>query len=251
MNPIQQDNKLETKNDQHQTPAIKQEVVEQATNEVAPDIKSEENKANWKAFREQRELERKAREEADRRALEKAAEAEALRAALEAITNKPSTSRQSSHDYDDNEETEEQRIDKRVEAAIKQREAQAEQQRKQREMQEYPERLVSNYSDFNKVCNSENLDYLEYHYPEVATPFKHLPDGYDKWAAIYKAVKRFVPNIDSKQDQHRAEKNLNKPGSISSPGNTQGGNAMPAARLDEERKKANWERMQRTLKGLS
>lgn len=251
MNPIPQENKLETKIDQQQTPPVQQEVTQVATNEASPDIKSEENKANWKAFREQRELERKAREEADRRASEKAAEAEALRAALEAITNKPTNNRQQNNDYDDIEETEEQRIDKRVEAAIKQREAQAEQQRKQRELQEYPERLVANYSDFNKVCNSENLDYLEYHYPEVATPFKHLPDGYEKWAAIYKAVKRFVPNTDSRQDQNRAEKNLNKPGSISSPGNTQGGNAMGTAKLDEARKAANWERMQRTLKGLN
>lgn len=251
MNSIQQENKLEAKNDQSQTPPAQQEVAQQTNNEIAPEIKSEENKANWKAFREQRELERKAKEEALRKAAEKAAEAEALRAALEAITNKPSSNNQTNNDYDDIEETEEQRIDRRVEAAIRQREAQAEQQRKQRELQEYPERLVATYSDFNKVCNSENLDYLEYHYPEVATPFKHLPDGFDKWAAIYKAVKRFVPNTDARQDQLKAEKNLIKPGSISSPGNTHGGNAMPSARLDEERKKANWERMQRTLKGLT
>jgi hypothetical protein len=82
-------------------------------------------------------------------------------------------------------------------------------------------------------------------------PFSHLPDGYDKWQAIYKAVKRFVPNTDSRQDSMKAERNLQKPASISSPGNTQGGNAMPGAKLDESRKAANWERMQRTLKGLS
>lgn len=252
MNPSQSENKTEQKIEQVQTQP--QAPIAQAKQEAepAPEVKSEENKANWKAFREQRESERKAREESDRRATEKAAEAQALRAALEAAVNKQSNNHQIRNEgFDDSEETEEQKIDRKVEAAIKQREAKYEQERRVREQQEFPERLRENFNDFNKVCTSENLDYLEYHYPEVAVPFKHLPEGYDKWAAIYKAVKRFVPNTDSRNESMRAEKNLNKPGSISSTGNTHGGNAMPAAKLDESRKAANWERMQRTLKGLS
>jgi hypothetical protein len=219
--------------------------------EPAPEIKTEENKANWKAFREQREIERKAKEASDKRASEKAAEAEALRAALEAITNKPSNIRQTNDNtYDDNEETEEQRIDKRVELAIKQREAIQEKQRQERELREAPERIMQTYPDFNKVVSTENCDYLDYHYPELTAPFKYMPEGYEKWAAMYRAVKKFVPNADSKQDMNRAEKNLAKPGSISSAGNTHGGNAMPAARLTEERKRENWSRMERDRKGL-
>ena len=119
-------NTPETKIEQAEN-KVEQPIVSQ---EAAPEIKSEENKNNWKAFREQREIERKAREADDKRAQEKAAEAEALKAALEALTSKPSNNRQT-NDYgsDDIEESEEARIDKRVELAMKQREAIAEKQR--------------------------------------------------------------------------------------------------------------------------
>jgi hypothetical protein len=245
MNPVATENKPEVKNEQQQT---QQPVAQtQTVSETAPPIKSEENQANWKAFREQRENERKAREASERIAQQKAAEAEALRAALEALTNKPAQGYQ----QEEREESEDERIDKRVKQIIAEREAQAEQTRQQREKQEFPQRLNNTYGDFNKVCSSENLDYLEYHYPEVAAPFKHLPDGYDKWAGIYKAVKRFVPNVDAKHDSKKAEQNLQKPGSASSPAITNGGNAIGAPRLDEARKQANWDRMQRLLKGLT
>lgn len=246
MNPVTPENKPEVKIEQQQT---QQPIVQtQIPTETSPPIKSEENQANWKAFREQRENERKAREAADKLAQQKAAEAEALRAALEALTNKPVPRYQQQEEH---EESEDERIDKRVKQIIAERETQAEQTRQQREQQEFPQRLTNTYSDFNKVCSSENLDYLEYHYPEVAAPFKHLPDGFDKWAGIYKAVKRFVPNTDAKHDSKKAEQNLQKPGSASSPAITSGGNAIGAPRLDEARKQANWERMQRLLKGLS
>jgi hypothetical protein len=216
--------------------------------DVQPAIKTEENQANWKAFREQREAERKARIEADKIAQQKAEEAAALRAALEAITNKPTQQHQQ---YEEREETEDARIEKRVREIIAEREAKADQERQQREQAEYPEKLRTIYSDFNKVCTAENLDYLEFHYPELATPFRHMPDGFEKWASIYKAVKKFVPNTDSKGEAVRADKNLNKPGSLSSMGNAIGSASMPAARLDEARKASNWERMQKLIKSTS
>ena len=111
--------------------------------------------------------------------------------------------------------------------------------------------LTSEYKDFNQVCSTENLDYLDYHYPEVARAFKHAPDGFDKWSDIYKAVKRFVPNIDSRKDARKAENNFNKPQSGSSQNITQNQPGSGAHILTEDRKKANWERMQRSLKGLS
>lgn len=237
MNPDAQEIIPVEKNDQQQ------KVVEQ---EAAPQIKTEENQANWRAFREQREAERKAKEDSDKRASEKAAEAEALRAALEALTNKPQRSYQN-----DIEETEEQRIDKRVKQIIDEREAQAKREWAEREQKELPVRLKTVYSDFNNVCSSENIDYLEFHHPVLAKALSKQQDGFDKWSDIYNAIKKYVPNIDSKIDKARAEKNLQKPGSISSPGTTQGTGIMPSAKLDEARKSANWERMQRTIKGLS
>ena len=232
----------------------KQEIkIEQAqpvqVAETAPEIKSEENKANWKAFREQREAERKAREAAEKAAAEERARAEAMKAALEALTNRPVAS-DNRNQYE--EETEEQKIDKRVKQIIAEREAEAEKLRAEREKQEYPQKLQSAYKDFNKVCTTENLDYLEYHYPEVARAYAYMPDGFDKWASIYQAVKRFVPNLDSKTEASRAEKNLQKPAAISSQGLTNSGTGQGIIqKLSDDRKQQNWERMQRTLKGLS
>ncbi len=213
--------------------------------EPSPPIKTEENQANWKAFREQRENERKAREEADKRAEQKAEEAAALRAALEAMTAKPN---QQSQEMD---ETEEAKLERRIQEIILEREKAFIAERQQQEARQYPEKLRSVYSDFNKVCSEENLDYLEYHYPEVAVPFKHMPDGFEKWSAIYKAVKRFIPNVDSQKDANKADRNLLKPASMSTPGTSQGGSAMPTARLTEERKAENWARMERARKGLT
>lgn len=247
MNPIQPENIPEQKKEQQQQTVTHQAIDKK---EEAPTIKSEENQENWKKFREQRELERKQKEESDRRATEKAAEAEALKAALEALTNKPV--RRSNNDYDDNEEeTEEQRIDKRVRAIIDEKEKQYEKEYQQRELKEYPQRLIQTYPDYNNVVSKENLDYIDYHYPELGAPFKYMPDGFDKAAALYKLVKKFVPITDSKKEQKKVENNLQKPGSVSSAGPSHGGNSTPAYKLTEERKAANYERMQRTIKGLS
>ncbi len=205
---------------------------------------------NWKKFREQREVERKEKEAAEKRAQEKEAEAHALKAAMEAILNKqqPVQQQQYNNSYGEEELSEDDRIQKKVEAAIAIREKQYEEARRQREQQEYPQKLVSDYKDFNQVCSAENLDYLEYKYPEVANAFKHVPDGYDKWSNIYKAVKRFVPNTDSNRESKKAESNFNKPQSMAVAGATPTGDTAPIM-VDDKRRADNWARMQRIMKG--
>ena len=205
---------------------------------------------NWRAFREARKKDRQEKEAAERRAAEKEAEAAALKAAMEAAFAK-STPQQPQYGYEP-EETEDDRIEKKVQAALAAREAAYERERVQREKQEYPERLRQSYPDFSQIVSTENLDYLEYHYPEVAGPLRRLPDDYHKWADIYRAVKKFVPNnTTAKKDAARADANSTKTRSMSSTGVTQPGEAMTSARLTEERRASNWERMQRTLKGLT
>lgn len=203
------------------------------------------NDINWRKFREQREIERKQKVEAERMAAEEKSKAEALKAAMEALLNKPV------HNEYAQDETEEQRIEKKVQEAISKRESEYERQRQEREIAEFPVKLTQTYSDFNQVCSTENLDYLEYHYPELASPFKHMPDGFDKWSAIYKAVKRLVPNPDSKKDSKKADNNFQKPQSMSNPGTTQGGQSVPPRMLDDQRKAENWKRMQKALQGVS
>jgi hypothetical protein len=207
---------------------------------------------NWKAFREARKKDRAEREAAETRAREKEAEAIALKAAMEAaFANQPRVNQQNQYSEDSQEETEDQRIEKKVQAAIASREAKAEQERLSREQQEYPQRLAQSYPDFHQTIAQENLDYLDYHFPEVSRPLQRLPQGFDKWSDIYQAIKKFVPNTNAKKDAARADNNFIKPKSMSSTGITQPGEIKSASIISEERKAANWARMQQVLKGVS
>jgi|SRR5271166_83932 len=212
---------------------------------------------NWRAFREARKKDRADRDAAERKAAEKEAEVTALKAAMEAAFSKPSQVNPQSQYYQDSgqfphEETEDERIEKKVQAALTAREKAYEKERAEREHKEYPQRLAQTYSDLQQTISQDNLDYLDYHYPEVSRPLQRLPDGYDKWSDIYRAVKKFVPNnTTAKKDAAKADANFNKPKSISSPGITQPGEAVGSARLTEDRRAANWQRMQQILKGVS
>ncbi len=118
-------------------------------------------------------------------------------------------------------------------------------------MEEYPNRLVQSYPDFNAIISTENLDYLEYHYPEVARPLKRQAEGFEKWSDIYHAVKKFVPNsTTARKEAAKADVNFSKPKSISSSGLTQNTQTTAIA-LSEDRKSANWARMQQVMKGVS
>lgn len=200
---------------------------------------------NWKKFREKREQERKEKEAADKRAAEKEAEANALKAAMEALLNKNQSAQSVA---EETEETEEQRIDRKVQEHLLRSQQKADEERRKREVAELPVRMQQTYNDFGQVCSQENLDYLQYHYPEVAAGFKYAPDSFETWSNIYKTLKRFVPNPDSKKDVARIEKNLAKPQSMSIPGSTQTGDHAPTE-LTEKRRADNWARMQKTLKG--
>ena len=204
-------------------------------------------KINWRKFREAREKERKEKIEIEKRAAEKEREVTALKAAMEAIVNKSSNNRQTEEYV---EESEDQRINRLVEESIEKRVRQDQIEHEKREQQEFPNRLTRDFKDFNQVCSVENLDYLEYHYPEVADVFKELPEGYGKWSKVYNAVKKFVPNLDSKKDAAKAEKNFMKPQSMSASGKTTTGDSAPQS-LDDKRKSDNWKRMQSVMRGGS
>lgn len=207
---------------------------------------------NWKKFREVRAEERKAKEASDKRAEEKEAEAQALKAALDAVLNKPNNTspRYDNQPADEVDETEDQRIEKKVTAALALREQQYAKQRQEEEQRTFPQRLQQTYNDFDKVCNTENLDYLQFHYPEVADAFKHAPDGFDKWSSVYKAVKRFVPNTDTKKDQAKAASNLAKPQAMNNAVTPEGSKVAYDSRAVEARRAENYARMQKTINRL-
>lgn len=231
----------EEKTAQEQT----QETAEQT--EATPEESVQER--NWKQFREQRKIEREKAQEAELRAQQKAEEAEALRKALEAVVDKPSK-KSYSGDYYEGTEEETDEIEKKLEQMIEERERKRDEERQKREMAELPQRLARDFNDFERICSQENLDYFEYHYPEVAAPFKYMPDNYEKWSSIYKAVNRFMPEVKNKNAEKRAQQNLSKPRSSSAPGAEQTSDGAPMI-LDEKRREANWQRMQRVMKGIS
>ncbi len=237
--------------EQAQTPVENQiNTVEANKSQQAQQTPESDQEKNWKAFREARDIERKLAEEISRQAKKSHEEAAALKAALDAVLNKPSTQNNTNFENEYPEETDDQKIEKKVSDLLARREAENDKKRQEQEAQEFPQRLNRDYSDFSQVCSPDNLDYLEYHYPEISKAFAHMPQGYDKWSSIYKAIKRFVPNPDSKKDLSRADKNFNKPQSISSPGVTQSNQAAAPFRLDEKRKAENYSRMQRIMNKL-
>ncbi len=233
-----------------ENPDQKQEINEQ---DVQEDV-------NWKAFREARKKDRADKEAAERRADEKSQEVAALKAAMEAAFSAKSSPSPSAYQqyygmnqtYDQSEETEDQKIDRKVNELFVRREEQYKKQQQEDEQKNYPNRLMKDYPDINHVCSQENLDYLDFHYPEVSRPLQRLGDGYDKWHDTYHAIKKFIPNhSNSKQESARAENNNLKPRSISSTGPSPTGDKVKEGWQEVENRKAeNWARMQRTMKGV-
>jgi len=245
-----QENIAEVKQNQDVQPISEQKIPE--TQPKVEEVKTEED-PNWRAFREARKKDRAEKEAAEKRAAEKEAEALALKAAMEAAFAKaPPQQQYQQEQYQDPNQENDARIEKAVQKALAEREALYQQQRAQREAQEYPQRLQQTYSDFNQVVSQENLDYLDYHYPEVSNPLQRLQEGFDKWSDIYKAVKKFVPNqATARKDTAKAQQNLNKPKSMSTQGLPNVEQSSGANFLSKDRKQANWERMQKTLRGLT
>lgn len=230
---------------ENEQPKVEEKVeITQENNSISP-----ENEINWKKHREQRAAERKAREEAEVRARKSAEEAAALKAAMEALVNKKNNYINDISDDTDREETEDERIQKKIDNALAQERKKQEHLQREREIQETPYRLKQMYNDFDEVCSQENIDRFEFDHPEIAAAFEAMPDGINKWSNVYKAIKKFIPNPKSNIDQKKAEKNFVKPQSMSVGGSTQTGDQAPQM-LDSKKRADNWNRMQRVMKGV-
>ncbi len=229
-------------------------IVQQNTNEKK-DTESPEDQ-NWKAFREARKRDRAEREAAERRAAEKEQEIAALKAAMEAaFSAKSSPTPQAYQQYygmEQPEENEEQRIERKVNELLSKKEEQYRREQAEYEQREYPNRIKRDFPDFAQVCSQENLDYLDFHYPEISRPLQRLGDGYDKWHDTYHAVKKLIPNHSSaRKEAMRADINSNKPRSISSTAPSPTGDKPRESWQESEARRAeNWARMQRIMKGV-
>lgn len=248
---IQKNSQVEDKVD---TNFVQQKIDTNLSQNKETQEKETQEDPNWKAFREARKRDKFEREAAERRAAEKEAEATALRAAMEAAFAKTSNSFENRNQYtnDQIEESEDERIEKKVQLAIAAREKAAEKARYEREKQELPQRLLQAFPDYNQVVSEENGAYLEYHHPELYRSLLRQPENFETCSDIYKVVKKLIPNsTTSKKETMKAENNFNKPKSISSTGITQQGESIGSAILTEERRSQNWERMQKILKGVN
>lgn len=208
----------------------------------SPPPQETQEQINWRKFREERKKEREEKDIISKRAAEKEAEAAALKAAMEAMLDKPSPKQDEEAEEDD-----QKRISRLVNEEINRRQSQNIEEMKKKEAKELPQKLTSTFPDYYKVCTQENLDYFEYHHPEMAKGLAHMPDGFDKWSTIYQAVKKYIPNPNTDKEDKRIEKNSMKPKSVSAGLSTTGDQAP--VYLDENKKSANWERMQRVMKG--
>jgi hypothetical protein len=208
-----------------------------------------EGDPNWKAFREQRKREAIEKAEAIKRANEKEAENAALKAAMEAaLANTP---RQYSN-QEPQDETEDERLEKKIQAAIAKRDAEFHRQMAENEKKALPQKLLQAFPDYEQVVNEENGAYLEYHHPELYRSLLRQPENFESCSDIYKVVKKLIPNsTTAKKEAAKADANFAKPKSMSTTGLSQMGEATASAKLSAERKAANWERMQKLLKGVS
>ena len=111
-----------------------------------------------------------------------------------------------------------------------------------RDKEEMPEKLKEMHKDFDDVVQKDNLQYLDYHFPEVSGVLNILPEGLDKWSRVYKMIKKLVPNT-GRGDLRRLEKNANKPQNVAAatapPSNEQGYGRT----LSEGEKKENYKRL--------
>lgn len=239
----EQTEQLETKVEQPPETTQPQTTTAPAESPEATKEEDTPQKIDWRRFKEARKVERQQKEDAERRAAQRAAEADALRAAMEALVNKGHAASSTGQ-----ENTEDKSVKQQIEEALAQERQRVKQERLEQEQSEFPQKLAQTYQDFDQVCNADNLDYLEFHHPETAAAFKLLPEGFDKWSKIYKAIKRYIPNNADHRDQKKAERNLQKPQSMAASGRTGTGDTAPRT-LDDKRRDDNWKRMQRVMKG--
>lgn len=271
---VNQDSTEQTPIAQEQEPVVAQQVTETPASQDTQPSSDEQPQAeeltpeqiNWRKFREERGAERKRREEeaASREAAEKAAKEKdeqiaALQQAMTQAMNSgqsvtPDQQQQIIDELDPTDIPTGEQVSKYVESTV-QKIIKKEVEKQQQQVYQQSEKaklaaLPKDNPDFEQVCSTENLDYLEFHYPGVAVAFNNMPDDYTKWSNIYATVKKLVPNYDAGQQRARAEANALKPQSMSVSGVSSTGDQAPNVNLDANRRAEIWKRMQRKMKGL-
>jgi len=219
---------------------------------TAPEQKTEDpNERNWKAFLEKRKEEQRMLADEQKRSRELEAENfrrqkdfDDLKRAFEAVVQK-----KEEYSPYDNEEPQEKIIEKKVEEIISKRDKERMQVEESRRQREESVIMQKEMPDFTDVCSTDNLAYLEYYYPEMATPLAMMKPGLEKNKLVYQAVKKHVKMDNKSKD--RIDQNINKPKSVHSAiSNERASDENHAAYPTEERRSKVWAEMQRLMSGL-
>lgn len=227
------------------------------SNEQAQEEQLSAEEINWRKFREARERDRQQKEAAERAAKEKEDQVAALTAAVDRMMSQKGGDRLTATEQqkildDLSEDTfatggeikgyMEKNLPKVVEQILRKQEEQRQEEQRKREVQEMPRMLRQEHPDFDNVVNQENLDYLDYHYPEIAGALSALPESKDKWSSVYKAVSKLVPS-NGNNAAKRIDQNTQKPQAMAGSGSQVSTGAGPVGRMSEEQKRANYQRL--------
>jgi len=221
--------------------------VEVDSNKESMENSKEENSKdiNWKKFREKREEERKQAEEEGKARKKAEAEAALLKEALKQQVNKGTEEKAESSDWDIDAEY----VNKKDLAELVKN--QLIEERKRAEAAELPKILRTQMPDFDNVCSQSNVDYFEFHHPEISSALSHMPDSAEKWSLLYRSIKKYLPSaaLGGEKDRQKMEANSQKPQSASSAAISQMGNSHTLGNITEAQKRDNWRKMQENIKG--
>lgn len=201
------------------------QAAEEPSEETTPE-KTEEDpeQINWRKFREERERERRERAEEQQALERKRQEAAALKEVVDTLMSKqdhPMTQQQQEQmiadliDEDiptgrDIKQFVDSKLPDIINRILDSREKSAAEERQKKELESMPTKLRQAHTDFDKVVTQENLDYLDYHHPEIAKALSYMPNGFEKWSSVYSTVRKLVPSSGA-SDLRRMESNAMKP----------------------------------------
>jgi len=105
-----------------------------------------------------------------------------------------------------------------------------EEERQNRAKEELPNRLKSQFPDFESVVTKENLEYLKANKPHIALSLAANKDPYAQALAAYDAVKAFCPSTQIREEEQRMNANSQKPGTL---GNAKAPSPLSEAKMFE------------------
>ena len=248
-----------------QTPDSSSEATEQTAAGSESGSEPTEEEKNWKAFRDGRDSDRKAKEAAEQKASERQEQIDSMALAMaqmqagQSPTNPP-ISQQVTEELLGQLQTDDiptggeimQYFQKMLPEALEKHAAKSEEKRAkdraEEDAKQMPAKIRAANRDFDEIVTKENLDYLDYHHPLIAKGLERQGHTLEKWNDVYAAVKKYVPQME-KRDVARMDHNANKPQHVSQANAGVSAESGMTRRLSESEKAANYKRLVALARG--